>query len=88
MTKEEAISVAQVFVTEHELPAGELIEARHMKAERFNKLYGHDRYRHDFWVVEFWKRLPLDVLAETPGNILVVVEEVSGRVYQDFPGSA
>jgi hypothetical protein len=44
MTKEKAISLAQQFVTENNLSIEHLIEARLMKAERFNKLYGYERY--------------------------------------------
>jgi hypothetical protein len=39
-----------------------------------------------FWVVEFWKRLPPEVAAETPGNVLIIVEEVSRRILQAYPG--
>jgi hypothetical protein len=86
MTKEKAISLAQQFVTENNLSIEHLIEARLMKAERFNKLYGYERYKFNFWVVEFLKRLPPGVAAETPGSVLVQVEEVSEKISEVYPG--
>lgn len=84
MTKEQVISLANQFIAENNLPALELIGARLMKAEEFNELHGYERYKHDFWVVEYRKQLPPGVLAETPGNILIIVEEESGRIFQGF----
>jgi hypothetical protein len=55
-----------------------------LKAEKFNELYGYDADKSASWIVEYRKRLPPGVLAETPGNILVLVEEGSGAVRQVF----
>lgn len=87
MTDKEAISLASAYVAREQLPVeSELVAVRHMRAERFNRLYGYKKYEYDFLVVEFKKLLAPDVLVENPGSVLVVVEEVTERAYQDHHG--
>jgi hypothetical protein len=87
MTSEEAVRLASEYVIARGLPVGHAEAARHMSAERFNELYNFRKYESDFWVVEFGKILPSNVLFEDPAGILIIVEDGSGRVYKDLgPG--
>jgi hypothetical protein len=86
MTGEEAIALATDFIEKKGLVVTHLEDARHMKAERFNRLHGYERYKHDFWVVDFASPLPPGVLAETPGGIHLIVEEETRRVIHNHPG--
>ena len=53
MTKDQAISLANGFVVQNKLPISEFIGARLMAAQKFNELHGYERYKSDFWIVEY-----------------------------------
>lgn len=79
MTEERACAVAAAFLEELGLTHGRFAGAHFMSAERFNRLYGYQKYDEDFWVVEFRKHLDEGVIIESPSTISVMVFATTGR---------
>jgi hypothetical protein len=86
MSEAEAILLAEEFLRKKKLDITDLIGAKRHKAARFNALYGYDRYKHDFWVVQFGKPLPPGVVVQDPCCHSIIVEEETSRVLICFPG--
>jgi hypothetical protein len=57
-----------------------------MPAARFNSLFGREVYPGDFWVIEFRRVLPPEVLVESPGTVMVEVIPATGEVREVFVG--
>jgi hypothetical protein len=86
MTQEEAVDAARGLVTRLGRAVRLKPEAvRHMKADRFNRLFERAVYPSDFWVVEFGKVLPPGVF-EFPATIMVEVLEATGQVREVYLG--
>jgi hypothetical protein len=79
MTEEQARALAATFLEEQGLPHAGFVEARFLCADRFNRLYGFQKYPEDFWVVEFRKRFDEGVVAESPSTIAIMVLAATGR---------
>ena len=87
MTLEEAVAAAQAFVARLDRPVIlEPEEVRPMSAARFNALLGRPVYPCDFWVMDFRKVLPPDVVCETPGCVTVEVIPATGEVREVYVG--
>ena len=79
MTEEQACALAASFLEEQGLPHEGFVGARFLSAEKFNRLYGYQKYDEDFWVVEFRKRLDEGVISESPSTISIMVFAATGR---------
>ena len=87
MTKERAITVACEFIRTEQIKIADITDVRRMSAEKFNQLYGYEKYTSDFWVIEFGTTPPDDVLVQSPGCVLIVVEDHSERANKYVPGN-
>jgi hypothetical protein len=86
MTRGQAIAAARDYVAQLGRSVYLTPEAvRHMEAERVNQLFGRPVSSSDFWVIEFPKVLPPGV-TESPGTVMVEVEEATGRVREVYVG--
>jgi hypothetical protein len=81
MTEAQAIQVVTQYLANLEQPHNGFSEARLLHADRLNAIAGYERFEGDFWVVDFWKLLPPNVLFESPAVISVVVITTTQRVY-------
>ena len=89
MTQAEVILRAVDFVKANNLPVEHIsMGVRFFEADTFNEFFESHLYDNNFWIIDFHKRLPPGIDCVFPSSIMISVDDVSGRVFEQkfWPG--